>query len=585
MAYLFAVTGYPVRRGEVAGPEALAMIPATIYPFAAGSLVLLYLVLSRVRIPKIWLLVWGICPVIIVYALNPDFRVYSFHSFMHGGIIYQVLNGSVPPVDPVVAGYPVHYPWGPHVIAAGISRALSISPFYSLAVMNIISLGFTLILAYKISRLLVADERANILSAVGAVYASTLFIPELLKLLPEGVPTEIRGVPLIHKFITVNTLPVGTVFFLLGLYAGIRLFSGRRPQVSLMLLFISVLGTGFFYPAFIPGLAASVLLGVVIMVLCRLGGLKSASTWRIGGLLAVLIVGLVVLRPYLTVIGSGTVASLEILDWRHVGSNIVRFLLAAGPILALVLITLRALAGRCRPAGLVTLAVVAIATAATYFAIHLPLENEYKLLLLASTALGILGGLAFDVMLGRYRKSAVFIVLALFLLPTFRVVRLRAMRGSRIPSTYIERGITVTSAEAEENELYTWIRTNTDPASTFIDSELEIPVLGQRRLFIPLTERGRGQQKGYGMISVILRSQSGYDPAMLDARTEVARKIYRSPQALTDDDMKIFADLPGEPYVVTRTPDAAEGLSGDRFRHVYSSSGGTYGLYRLNLPE
>jgi hypothetical protein len=562
-----------------------AMIPATVYAFVAVSLVLIYLVVTRRRIAKVWLLLWGLVPVLLVYLLNPGFRVYSFHSFMHGGIIYQILNGNVPPNDPVVAGFPVRYPWGPHLLAAWISKAVRVSPFYSLAAINIVSLWLSMVLAYKISRQLMADERANVLSAVGALFASTFFIPEVLKLLPGSVPTEIRGIPLIHKYITVNTLPVGAVLFLLTLYGAIRLFKDARPHGGMLLVFAAVAGTGFFYPAFLPGIAASTVLGFVVTMVARPGGFAGAAQRRAAACLAITIAAFLLLRPYLTLIGSGTLASLEILNWRSVWANVVRYLIAAGPVLAVVLIRFRALLLRSDRAGLAVLAVVTVATAGTYFAIHLPLDNEYKLLLLSSMTLGILAGPAFSLMLERYQRALVFILIALFLIPTFRVVHLRTARGRSIPGTYVERGIDLISTDEEDNEFYGWIRANTDPASVFIDSEMEVPVLGQRQILIPFAGRGRDQQKGYGMINVILRSQSGYASAMLERRQAVARKIYETHRALTDGDMAVLMDLPGDVFVVTRTTEAAAQLPPDRFRTVYSTSGGTHALHRLIKPE
>jgi hypothetical protein len=87
------------------------------------------------------------------------------------------------------------------------------------------------------------------------------------------------------------------------------------------------------------------------------------------------------------------------------------------------------------------------------------------------------------------------------------------------------------------------------------------------------------------MINVILRSQSGYDSDMLERRQEAVRKVYQVPWALTDGDMAVLRDLPADVFIVTRTPEAAAQLPQDRFLPVYSTTGGTYALYRLVKPD
>ena len=295
------------------------MTTLAIYTFAGASVVLAGLVLSGRRIRRPWLVVWGVAPVILVYALNPGFRVSSFHSFMHGGIVYRILGGDVPPGDPLVAGYAVHYPWGTHLVAAAISLALRTTPFYALAVLNVAALAAVLVIIYRISCLLTEDRLANILSVMVACYAVTPVIPEMLRPLPAGFPTEIRGIPIIHKFITVNNLPVGLVFFLLALHAAMRLYAPggiRRAHAIRLLVWTSA--CGFFYPAFLPGLVGGAVLGYLVGLFLWLRNRTGPGPAR--GLLplAAVGVGAAVLLPYLMATGSGTVASMEVLSLIHI---------------------------------------------------------------------------------------------------------------------------------------------------------------------------------------------------------------------------------------------------------------------------
>jgi hypothetical protein len=557
------------------------MIQTTIYTLIAGSLLLVLLILSGRRIPKIWLILWGISPVLVVYLLNPDFRIYSFHSFMHGGIVYQIMNGNIPPFDPLVGGYRAHYPWGPHLIAAALSKAFGVTPFYSLAFLNVASLAAVLVLVYRISRQLVEDERYGILAVICSIYGSTMFIPEMLKGLPEGFPAEIRGIPILHKFITLNTLPIGLVCFLLALYSAIRLFKGGRLIGTGILLLASIVGTGFLYPAFLPGIVAAVLAGIVVAAVLQASGRYRIDWLRVGLIFGATCVALAVLRPYLTTIGSGTLSNLAIFNWEYVGKNAVKYLLVATPMLVIVLVSWRSLRDRLQRPGLVILSILTIATLGSYVFTHLPLDNEYKFLLLSSVALGILGGAALGTMLERRRKLLVFVLIALLLIPSFRIVRLRVSRGRDIASTYVERGTEIHSTNEEEDELYTWIRENTAPNSVFIDRKLEIPVLAQRQLLVATGGTRRVGQKGFGGVNVILQFQSGYDGEMLNTRRRIIDRMYSNPGALSEAEWAEIRSLPGDVYVVGRTLCQCGKQLRAGFESVFTSSDSTYTLYKI----
>jgi hypothetical protein len=557
------------------------MTATVIYAFSGCSVLLLALITAGRKIGSIWLLLWGLSPVILVYVLNPDFRVYSFHSFMHGGIVYQILTGSIPPPDPLVGGQPAHYPWGFHLLAAGLSGLLRLSPFISMALLNIVSLLATMVVIYKISQLLVTSRRAGILAVVGSVFGSTPVIPELLRGLPEGTPTEIRGIPILHKFISVNPLPVGLVMFLLAVYAAIRLFQGRGVIWSILLLFGSTLATGFIYPAFLPGLGAGITLGLAVTVLVRARKATGRDLPRSVITLAALAVAGLILRPYLTSIGSGTISNMDILRWRNVGGNLLRYVLTLAPAVVIIVLNGRRLAARLERRGLLVIVIAAVASAGVYLAIHLPLDNEYKLLLTSMVMLGILGGVAFDSMLERYSRPAAFVLIILFVIPALRVTWLRTVRGRSIPSTYVERGMNVEPLDRYDSELYRWIRTDTAPRSIFIDSRLEVPVLGQRQILIPPPAQGRQQQKGFGMIKIILTAQSGYEPDLVNGRTEIVDRIYGSAKRLPATDIEKLRALAVDVYAIARTPVTADKLEAAGFKAVFASSDGSRRVFLL----
>ena len=124
---------------------------------------------------KILLLILGISPLILIYAVNPKWRFFSAHGLMHTAIVYQIGNGTITPNNPFLGGEPLYYNWGYHSLAALLTRVLNLAPSYSFALINIISLVLAMILVYKISRQLVKNEWLNVLSVIIAIFGFTIF--------------------------------------------------------------------------------------------------------------------------------------------------------------------------------------------------------------------------------------------------------------------------------------------------------------------------------------------------------------------------------------------------------------------------
>jgi hypothetical protein len=559
-----------------------------LYTLTAISLGWLALFLAGKKVGKIWLMVLGVAPVVLIYVLNPEFRVYSFHSFMHAGITYQILNGNVPPTDPLLAGHAAAYPWAAHLIAAGLSRVFNITPFLSIAVMNVASLALAMALIYRISKMLVDDERANVLSVVVSIYGITVANPSLLRLLSVKLPTEFRGVPILLKFITINVLPIGLVCFLLFVYLVLKLEISRRTSLVAPLVLVALLGVGFTYPAFLPGIAVSLgLAWILTLALFRRETLRWSLRTLVSTVLALAATALIV-RPYLALTGAGTVGQMQILAKQMVLANAVKYFVVTLPILVIIAANLRAFR-QVNPRALAFLVIVVVATAAAYLAIHVPLDNEYKFLLLSTVTLGILGGVAFAELARRlkgYRTIAVFVLLALFLFPSFRFVKLKMVqeRAGRPSKAFVERGRSIHSTDPEDDQFYQWIKANTGPKSVFVDQELDIPVLAERPLLIGLGKREPGQQKGFGPVDMILRFQSGYPASLLETRRRIVEKIYAADKQLTDAEVSELLGLPGDLYVVWRAKGQDRAFDNPAFQEVFSSQAGNYKIYQFKLP-
>ena len=111
-----------------------------IFSALAVAFLLHRLVYSQKKINLAWpLLVFGGI-FILLYAVNPQNRIYSFHGFLHTGIVYQILEGGLPPTNVLLAGEKLLYPWGYEFVCAQIVRIFNITPFYTFALVNIVSL-------------------------------------------------------------------------------------------------------------------------------------------------------------------------------------------------------------------------------------------------------------------------------------------------------------------------------------------------------------------------------------------------------------------------------------------------------------
>jgi len=561
---------------------------AVFYAFVAVVLAWLLTFLLGRRLPWPLLLALGVSPVVLIYAFNPEFRVYSFHSFMHAGITYQILNGNIPPPDPLVAGHTVPYPWAAHLVAAGISRAFNVTPFLAIAALNVVSLALCLVLVYRISALVVRNHRANVLSAVVAVYAVTFTNPSLMKVLSLPATTEFRGVPLLLKFITINVLPLGLVCFLLFVHSVLRLEATRRLFPHAAIFLVSVLGVGFLYPAFLPAVGLSLALAwTASLALFRREPLRW-SLVTVASTVAGLVIGVALARPYLGLLTAGTVGQMQVLVPRLVAGNLIRYLVVTAPILAVILVGRKAF----RTAdvkALAFLALVAAGGAAGYLAIHLNMDNEYKLLLLSAAALGIPGGIAFGHLAGPrpgWRTAVVFAVLAAFLFPTFRFVRLKLVqeRAGRPSQEFLEKGRSIRPAGADAAAFYQWIKDNTDPHSAFIDRQMVIPVLAERALFVPIKGDDPRDRKGFGPVDLILRLQSGYPEDLINGRRTIAGRIYEG-LPLTGQQRQEIRGLGGDLYVVLGPGDAQAPGNAGMLTEAAASPSGQYKLYKVDLAQ
>ncbi|MBN2371752.1 MAG: hypothetical protein JXO72_14815 [Vicinamibacteria bacterium] len=520
-------------------------------------LAIAFFVLLRLRAPRWTFLVLGVLPPAILLLANPNLRVYGYHGFMQAGIVYQILQGHIPPPSPLLAGQPGTYPWAYELLLAAISKGVGLSPFWVNAIVVIGSLAILLVITYRIGLLVTGEATTAVFGVAASLYAFTFTqsVPETL-LQRAFVFYEPRGAPILEKFNGCTAFPLGLALYGFVLLLLLRLTTQERPRGRhLASLALGLVAVGFIYPFFFPPSA----------LLCLVAGLLSWRAKRearrhmatLVGMLA--IVGLVLLPYYLQLKAGRAAPILQLVPRgglvRQVGVLFVTLL----PILVLMLWALRAVCERLRAQSRAAIVLIASVVMNLLFFTFLwaPLWSQYKYLLLGVFGLGILGGVAFQALWARSWRVALP-VFSLFLLPFGLDCVHKATDWHEVPQRFRESGVVIEDADPAEGELYHWIRTKTEPRAVFVDVKLTIPVFGQRALFValpeqeevkPLTTKGGD---GYTLDPRIkLIDIDGYPEGLVSQRRLIAARLL-SENEPSEEDVAAVASTGSSAYLVMR---------------------------------
>ncbi len=540
-------------------------------------------ILSKKGISKIYYILLGLSALIAFYIISPNNRIYSFHGFWHAGIVYQILDGKIPPTNPLLGGQPLVFYWGYHYLAAWITKIFNITPFYSFSFISAISLLVTLILAYKISSLLIRDEKANIFSAAISVFGMSIVNHYLLEEIFPGYASRImiKGTPIFNKFSNINGDVLGFVFFLLFLYSVIKIFETRKNIFYMLVFFVSVLGGGFFYPGILLGVVTSIIpIFLVLAIVSKKNNF--IVNFRKTVFVAVLLsIAILILWPYLSSISQGMAKNIQFPNIRAVVIKIVKYFIVSFPILAVIYINKGYLKKNIDREALLIILAVIVTNLFLYILICLSWENEYKFFMFSTLGLGIIGGVAFSAMSKRCNNFAMFILLFLFLSSTYFDMRMKIARLKDVVNTCVEKGKNVYHRDKEEDKLYQWITNNTSLDSIFVDSELTIPVFAKRQLFIGMGEE-RDWEKNLGYSAPIkdILLMCGYDYNLIEKRRRIVKGIYDITQKSLDKETEDFFSLNKDIYIVVRTKAIESKFNQNRFDRVFKSAEGNFLVYK-----
>ena len=552
--------------------------------FSLGSfLYLLYLLVFSVgKVSLFWLLLFFTTVCILLYALNPNHRVYSYHGFYRVGIAYQILNGFIPPRDFLFAGEVLRAPWGYPFLIACITRIFRISPFYSCAVINLISLNLVCCLLYRISQFLLRDSRANVFSVLISIFGITIVFPHLQWFLTQhtGLYLECRATPAFNKFLGVAGDPVGLVFYCLFLYSILRFYTMKPIGGTIFTIFVSFLGCGFFYPPMYPAMLATVALLCVVTPVFQKRHYPGLPYRKLMFLTAGSLLSLLPLIPYGMTISSGVKGGTSIGTISAMASNTLNYAMVSLPILTVIYLHKFHWRGRLEGNALFILVIFILTSVFCYIFIHFPTHGEYKYLLLSLMCTGVLGGISFDFMRRHSNRFFVFFVLVLFFVPCAEWIYDSLLFYAGYPIRYYEKGPTIHSLDQEEEELFTWIRQHTPSDSVFIDTELTIPIYAQRCLFIGIDKEGHRALGYWAKIDVLLQDRHGHDSAEIEKRKNIVHTLCNQADAATEEEIESLLRGYKHVYIVTREHTNLNSFKQIHFELIFRSSRNQYKIYQ-----
>lgn len=560
------------------------MIPALLLSLVLASLLL---VMVRFGAPRWTFLVLGVLPPAWLFLIAPGMRVYGYHGFVQAGIAYQLLNGGFPPNSPLLAGMPGTYPFAGALVVAAIAKTLGISLFWASAGLSILSLIALLLATYKIGLLVTGNAESSLFGTTLSLYAFTFTqsVPDnpLKDTLRATLPLpfeEPRGAPILEKFNGCTAFPLGIALYAIAFLFLLRLAKERSPDPRHLAAFAaSLVAVAFVYPYLFPAMALLCL--AVVVWAWRSGG--SAQRLAVHVSAAVAVAAALALPYYMQLKAGRSGPALQLADLPVLTRDLVVIVVTFLPMSILLAWGRRPIRETLRaPGSVAAIALVSVGINLILFAVLVaPLWSQHNYLLLAIFALGIVGGTALRALRLRAWPAALAL-LSVLLVPFSLDCIHKARDWNDAPRTFLESGTVFEPTDPGQRALYSWMRTQTDPRAVFVDTDLALPVFGQRALFVALpreeemkalTTRGGD---GYSFDPrIFLKTVDGHPEALVDRRMRIARQLLAGEHPTRAELAEVAASGP-RAYLVLRadSPDAARAQE-PAFRVVFQNAAAT----------
>jgi hypothetical protein len=530
-----------------------------------------------------------------VMFVNPYLRIRG-DAWVHGGIIWEIIERGIPPQDPRFAGLTLNYVWFYNYFIALLTSLRGGDPFALMAISNAVSTFVTLGLAWLIGRRLWSSSRAAagaaLLMALGFNAAmwilwsmrlvrfrtGRLANPEEIaaafaashwndaRVIFEFTPPHTAMVSFLDKLLHGTALNVGYLMLLVYLWAMVRALQGKRgpalfwgaAAASGMLFFHGVVGLSV-----IPVALGS--LGLAWLLAGRWNWLPARA--QLLSFAGATVAGALLAAPYTIAISRA---------WPATKSGLHHSYLRVEPTQLLTILTAlavaawfarrplrRVIAERRGAAAVLALYVAGMLVFSSV--VSLPLGNQTKFIFEVFVGLAVIGGAAFHEELTAWRRRfglAGAVAIGAVVLAGIPVLTLRGYLLDRSGTTAPEA-----HAAPGEEALYAWMRAATPAQAVFTDHHFRslIMVKGRRQLLL-------GSEAG--------PERAAFPLDQVLERRAVVADLYGRADSL-DRDAAMLTRLGRPAYVLLRAADAVpDGSPGpsldarpDLFERVYDRDG------------
>lgn len=540
------------------------------------------------------------------FAVNPDLLRRS-DAWYHASLVSEILARGVPPMEPVLADFPIKYMWYYHLFIASLIKLSHIPIFAAMGLFNVMAaFSFPYLLARYASFFTKNARKITfaVLMAMAGLEAVSWFLwpVELVRALTgdvRGMEEVIRTfgkiefhnssviyslapfgtwmVNLPDKFLTITVFSYSLGLFLLGVFLVLTAWrEGSAGIRGAIILLASVFGTMIFHVVtgvtMIGTVIGSSVLAILYLRLRKRAGIQAGLSAVIP--LAV-ILGFGLSIPFLSRIdmSAGAGSGNFIADHLHFGLKnfltiFLPFLILIGPIRG----TFKKHFSRHAAPEYVFVSGMIICLLILNIFIDLPSVNESKfifpLFLLA-------GPPVFVEIVGRIRNSGgakkrAMVILTLFL---FLPAPFLTFRGFIIDRPTDKTELKRVTVQPAEREAFEWLRDNSGMEAVVIENNFYhlAPVLALRHSF----------NSNMGIVGVL-----GYDRNKLDEMEMIKTDLF-SDHPIAEETESFLRNMGREIYVVLLDEDVKEhpALSGKflsdagRFEQVFNN--GKTRVYRL----
>ncbi|MBI2617103.1 hypothetical protein HYW55_03165 [Candidatus Gottesmanbacteria bacterium] len=437
----------------------------------------------------------------------------SYEGNIHLPIVYQIMNGIIPPDHFALAGIPINTYWLYSLYLAVGSIILNMSALQVSVIVGLMSIFSVFTIGFLLSRNFVQNSSLQILGAFLLVmgpglYNGTVFLVRLIRnpgiystfktLDPSAItniakifPVDGRLLDLVHKFLSIDGFRLGFVLNLTLVLIIVKLT--ELPIRKLVIpLFITLLGLALFHPvSFIP----AVIFLFFFALIDIFGSLKKASMLPEKTslfILASILTVSVLIYPYIQPIQQAFKEFNIGLSFRVY--SLLDFQFTYLLFLPFAYDGLKAMIGKSNSIKLFALAVLFFVLFSLSIFLLLPDNNQYKFVFLSSIPLSILTIKGIEHNANIFGKKVKKIILYGFFIFTFLqyLFILVAYTSSRqqFPSGIESQGTKIISTDRKLEEVAVWIRKNSEPnaivAALPRQQEL-LSAIVQRRIYFAKT--------------------------------------------------------------------------------------------------